>query len=82
MTILDKLNERTRNISNRYSEITLAVVKELANELNIPEEDLIMWRAKVELKKYSVVDRVRREIAPRVSKANKRTRKRNKRGER
>ena len=51
MTILDKLNERTRNVSNRYSEITLAVLKELANELNIPEEDIIMWRAKVELKK-------------------------------
>jgi len=71
MTIIDKLNERTRNISNRYNEITLAVIKELAEELNITEEDLILWRARVELKKYSVVDRVRREIAPKVSKANK-----------
>ena len=71
MTIIDKLNERTRNISNEYSDITLAVIKELAQELNMTEEDLIMWRARVELKKYSVVDRVRREIVPRVSKANK-----------
>lgn len=71
MTIIDKLNERTRNISNEYSDITLAVIKELAQELNMTEEDLIMWRARVELKKYSVVDRVRREIAPKVSEANK-----------
>lgn len=71
MTIIDKLNDRTRKISNKYDEITIVVLKELAEELNIQEESLIMWRAKAELKKYSVVDNVRRKIAPMVMNTSK-----------
>ena len=70
MITLDKLEKRTKAISEAYGDLTLGVMKEIANELNTNEENYIEWRVNSELKKFAFVDRVRRNLKNEIVTAN------------
>ena len=67
MTILDRLEKRTATLRNEYNDITVAVMKELAENLK-PDDEMTFtdWRVQSEVRKYSTIHEITEQVEARM----------------